>query len=144
MKRSTPAKTTARRASSSAKKTAPGKKRGPHKMKAYASFDLYLADQPAKNQTIIRALRKFVKRTEPELVEFVKWGNGCWIKGKVPISYVYSDEDHVQFGFVRGSALKDPEHLLEGNGAYVRHVKVRSVRDIDEAAFAALLHQAAR
>ncbi len=149
MKRSTPAKATARRTSGSAakraaKKAAPAKKRGPHKMKAYASFDLYLADQPPRNQTIIRALRKFVKRTEPDLVEFVKWGNGCWIKGKVPISYVYSDVDHVQFGFVRGSALKDPQHLLEGNGAYVRHIKVRSAKDIDEPAFAALLHQAAR
>ena len=32
------------------------------KMKRYASFDEYLADQPARNQTIIRALRRFVKR----------------------------------------------------------------------------------
>ena len=31
------------------------------KMKTYASFDKYLADQPPKSRTIIRALRKFVK-----------------------------------------------------------------------------------
>jgi len=113
-------------------------------MKAYASFDLYLADQPPRNQRIIRALRRFVRKTAPELVEFVKWGNGCWIKGKVPVSYVYSDTDWVQFGFVHGSRLKDPQKLLEGDGAYVRHVKVRKVADIDERAFAALLRQAVR
>ena len=69
------------------------------KMKKYASFDDYLDDQPPKSRTIIRALRKFVKRVEPELEESVKWGNGCWVKGKAFVSYVYSAPDHVQFGF---------------------------------------------
>jgi predicted N-acyltransferase len=32
------------------------------KMKKYASFDDYLDDQPAKNRSVIRALRRFVKR----------------------------------------------------------------------------------
>lgn len=113
------------------------------KMKKYASFDDYLNDQPPKNRTIIRALRRFVKRHEPELQESVKWGNGCWLKGKAPVSYVYSAPDHVQFGFVRGHALKDPRGLLEGDGQYVRHVKVRKTSEIDEAVFRALLRQAA-
>ena len=41
-------------------------------MKAYATFDLYLADQLPKNQPLIRALRRFVKRVAPQLQEFVK------------------------------------------------------------------------
>ena len=60
------------------------------KMKAYATFDLYLADQPPRNQKIIRALRRFVKETAPKLVESVKWGNGCWLKDGMPVSYVYA------------------------------------------------------
>ena len=112
------------------------------KLKACATFDLYLADQPAKNKTIIRALRKFVKRAAPRLQESVKWGNGCWVKGTVPVSYVYSATGYVQFGFVRGSSLEDPRGLLEGKGKYVRYIKVRTVEDIDDAAFAALLCQA--
>jgi len=114
------------------------------KMKKYASFDAYLANQPPKNRTIIRALRKFVRRVAPDLQESVKWGNGCWVKGKAPVSYVYSAPDYVQFGFVRGSALKDPKGLLEGNGQYVRFIKVRKSSDIDEDAFALLLRQAAK
>jgi hypothetical protein len=129
------------RTASTAQKS-PKKKPGGKKMKAYATFDLYLADQSPRNQRIIRALRAFVRRTAPQLQEFVKWGNGCWVKGKVPVSYVYSDEAYVQFGFIRGSALADPRGLLEGNGQYVRHIKVRSVQDIDEKAFGALLRQA--
>ena len=118
------------------------RKPGGKKMKAYATFDLYLADQPPKNRTIIRALRKLVGKVAPGLEESVKWGNGCWLQGKVPVSYVYSDEGYVQFGFIRGSSLSDPRGLLHGNGQYVRHIKVRSTKDIDEKAFGALLRQA--
>jgi len=114
------------------------------KMKAYETFDLYLADQPPKNKTIIKALRAFVKRTAPKLEESVKWGNGCWVNGKAPVAYVYSDKGFVQFGFYRGAALEDKKGLLEGKGQYVRHIKVRSVAGIDRTAFAALLRQAAR
>lgn len=134
------------------------------KMKKYASFDDYLADQPSKNRSIIRALRRFVKRAEPGLEESVKWGNGCWVKertpqektskkkvakakaptAKVPVAFVFSAPDHVQFGFLHGSALKDPKGVLEGNSQYVRHVKVRKPSEIDEVVLKALLRQAAR
>ena len=114
------------------------------KMKAYATFDLYLADQPPKNRTLIRALRKFVARTAPKLEESVKWGNGCWVKGTCPVAYVYSAPGYVQLGFFAGASLDDPKQLLEGAGQYVRHIKVRSVAGIDRTAFAALLRQAAR
>jgi hypothetical protein len=117
---------------------------GGRKRKAYATFDRYLADQSARNQRILRALRGFVRRVAPELVESVKWGNGCWLKGKVPVSYVHADTELVQFGFFRGSALADPRALLEGRGQYVRHIKVRTISDIDERAFGALLRQARR
>lgn len=113
------------------------------KMKAYASFDDYLAAQSPRNRTIIRALRKFVARVAPRLEEAVKWGNGCWVNERGPVAYVYSDKEYVQFGFFRGASLKDPKGLLEGKGQYVRHVKVRAASAIDERAFAALLKQAA-
>ena len=77
------------------------------KMKKYGSFDEYLADQSPKNRSIIRTLRTFVKRVAPGLRESVKWGNGCWVMGNVPVAYVYSAQKYVQFGFFRGSGLKD-------------------------------------
>ena len=111
-------------------------------MKAYASFDDYLKAQPPKNQAVIRALRRFVKRVAPKLTEAVKWGNGCWLGPKKPVAYVYSASGYVQFGFFNGAALKDPLGLLEGNGQYVRHIKVRSTAGIDKKAFTALLKHA--
>ena len=110
------------------------------KMKAYASFDLYLADQPPKNRTIIRALRRFVKSKAPELQESVKWGNGCWLKeDKAPVAYVYSDKGYVQFGFIRGSSLKDPKgqdeatirRIIADIDTRVRELLVELVPDLD-------------
>jgi hypothetical protein len=114
------------------------------KMRTYATFDEYLAGQASRNQNVIRGLRTFVKRVAPQLQESVKWGNGCWVKGKAPVAYVYSAPDHVQFGFFAGTTLKDPRRLLEGKGKFVRHIKVRRRADIDEGTFGALLRQAAR
>ncbi len=113
------------------------------RMKTYGSFDEYLKDQTPRNQAIIRGLRRLVKRVEPELREAVKWGNGCWIGSNGPVAYVYSAPDYVQFGFFRGSSLKDPSGLLEGKGRYVRHAKVRESSAIDKKSLAALLRQAA-
>ena len=113
------------------------------KMKAYADFDAYLADRSAPHARIVKALRAFVKKTAPSLDESVKWGNGCWVKGKSPVAYVYDAPDHVQFGFFRGARLDDPKKLLHGKGAYVRHAKLRKAADLDARAFAALLRQAA-
>jgi hypothetical protein len=112
-------------------------------MKRYASFDQYLADQSPRNQDVIPALRRFVTRVAPELQESVKWGNGCWLNGEEPVAFVYSAADHVQFGFIMGSALDDPQGLLRGTGAFVRHIRLASRGDSDEPAFAALLRQAA-
>ena len=114
------------------------------RMKAYASFDTYLADQKPKHRTIIRAIRAFVKRVAPKLTESVKYGNGCWLKGTSFVSYVYAGPEYVQFGFTGGYALKDPKKLLHGEGQYVRHVKIHAARDIKQPAIAALLRQAAR
>lgn len=113
-------------------------------MKAYATFDLYQADQSPKHRKIIAALRKLVKRVVPRLEETVKWGNGCWVSADSPVSYVYSAPDHVQLGFFRGATLEDPRGLLEGKAQYVRHIKLRAVDEIDEKAFAALLRQAVK
>jgi hypothetical protein len=114
------------------------------KMKAYATFDDYAADQTPANRALIRGLRKLAKRAAPALVESVKWGNGCWLKGEKPVAFVYSAPDHAQFGFFAGAALKDPKELLQGSGRYVRHVKIRSASDLDASALGALLRQAVK
>ena len=112
------------------------------KMKAYAFYSEWKKDQSLKNQKLIGALQRLVKRTAPLLVTSVKWGQGVWLSGTVPKIFIHTEPDHIQFGFYNGSALKDPDKLLVGKGMYVRHTKVRTAKDIKVPTFTALILEA--
>jgi len=114
------------------------------RMESYDTFDLWAADQTAKHRKISNALRRLVQKTAPSLTESVKWGNGCWVGKKFPVAYLHAEADHLQFGFFGGAGLADPKKLLKGNGKFVRHIKVRTVEDIDAAAFSRLIRQAVK
>jgi hypothetical protein len=112
-------------------------------MKAYESFSDWKKDQSLKNQKLIGALQRLVKKVAPQLTTAVKWGQGCWIHGEAPRIYIHTETDHVQFGFYNGATLKDPNKLLVGNGKHVRHIKVRTMHDVDTKAFSLLIAQRA-
>lgn len=120
------------------------KKTTSRKMKAYGSFAEWKQDQSARNQRLIGALQRLIKKTAPHLETTVKWGQGAWVAAGAPKVYIHAEPDHVQLGFYAGSSLRDPKGLLVGKGRFVRHVKVRSARDIDEAAFVAWILQATK
>jgi hypothetical protein len=52
----------------------------------------------------------------------------------------------VSLGFIKGTSLHDPEGLLEGTGATVRHVKLRTLEELGDrkAAIARMLREASR
>ena len=43
--------------------------------------------------------------------------------------FVY--KNHVSFEFSYGYKLDDPSKLLEGNGKYRRHLKIKSIEDLE-------------
>lgn len=116
--------------------------RQPRKMTAYPSFDAFMADQPAEQRAILRDLRALAREEAPHLEEAVKWGNGCWVSDEGPIAFAHCAPDHVQFGFFEGASLDDEGGLLEGNGKFVRHVKLRPGESPDRDALARLLKAA--
>lgn len=113
-------------------------------MKSYESFADWIADQPKTNQGLIRSMRSLIRKIAPELEEAVKWGNGCFVGKIQPVVYFYSAEDHLQFGFFYGTALKDPQKRLEGRGNYIRAIKLRKASDIDKVYFTKLIEDALR
>ena len=113
-------------------------------MKKFEKFSHWVANQHAKQKKMITTLRKLVKKTAPRLTETVKWGNGCWLGEEWPVIFLHAKDDHLQFGFFGGTGLSDPHNLLQGNGKHVKHIKVYTISDIDEAAFSRLIRQAVR
>ena len=92
------------------------------KMKAYASFDDYLEDQSLRNQVIIRALRRFVERVTPGLVEAVKWGNGCWVGANATVMADVGHDAIVGAGSVVTRPVP-PFAIVAGNPARVLRMR---------------------
>jgi hypothetical protein len=110
-------------------------------MQAYESYADWKRDQSAKNKRLIGALERVIGAAAPELTKTVKWGQGCFTDAESHRLYIHAADDHVQLGFYEGATLKDPDGLLAGKGKHVRHVRVRTARDVEPEAFTALIRQ---
>ncbi len=62
--------------------------------------------------------------------------------GDAGFAYANAFKAHVNVGFFRGAELADPDGLLEGNGRFMRHVKLGPGRRVDDAALKRLLRVA--
>ena len=70
--------------------------------------------------------------------------DGCPVAclGDAPFGYVDIFTSHVNAGFFHGSALPDPARLLQGNGKFMRHVKLRPGAPTNAAALNRLIDAA--
>jgi hypothetical protein len=62
--------------------------------------------------------------------------------GDAAFAYVNAFTAHVNVGFFRGAEIADSDRLLEGNGKFMRHVKLRPERDVDATALTTLIETA--
>ena len=98
-------------------------------MTAERSTDSWLAALEAPLRPVAEALRHLIIEACPGLAEAIKWGNPVFEQdGKV--CYLAATRAYVSLGFFNGAVLSDPEGILEGTGKKMRHVKVRTMRDI--------------
>jgi hypothetical protein len=70
--------------------------------------------------------------------------DGCPVAclGDAPFGYVNVFTSHVNVGFFHGAALPDPARLLQGNGRFMRHVKLRPETATDASALSWLIEAA--
>ncbi len=84
---------------------------------------------------IVMALREVIVAVDPDTCEVVRLGDRAATYGVGPrkmidgYTYILPHKRWVNLGFYQGAELTDPEGLLEGTGAKMRHVKVRRVED---------------
>ena len=89
---------------------------------------IYLDKLPSPQKEICQSIRKIILKTFPDLHESFK--NGVpWYENRY---YIVGLKDHVNIGFsVKGLSYKEME-FFEGNGKFMRHIKIYSIDDIDE------------
>ncbi len=109
------------------------------------SFDdlLSLTEEPLR--PVVAALRVMVLEVHADACEVVRLGDRAATYGVGPrkmidgYAYILPHTAWVNLGFYRGTDLPDPEGLLEGTGARMRHVKIRSLDDARGPAVQALV-----
>jgi hypothetical protein len=99
---------------------------------------------PEGQRPVLAALRELILAAGPGVVEEFKWGRPCYSAAAGLFCYLHRTRNHVTLGFHRGTALKDPKGLLEGEGKGMRHVKLTTVAEARDSAVGQLVKQAAK
>lgn len=112
------------------------------------TFEDVISDASAEVRTIAHAIRALLADVMPNITE-VPWGHqktaGYGVgpkKMSEHFCYIAPQKDHVNLGFMYGADLSDPERLLQGSGKNLRHIKVRSLEDLNRPAIRKLLEEA--
>ena len=106
-------------------------------MAQLGTFDDLLELTPEALRPVAAALRDTVLRLHPEAVEVVRLGDKAATYGLGPrkmidgYAYIMPHAKWVNLGFYKGADLNDPKDLLEGTGAKLRHIKMRSIDDTE-------------
>ena len=90
--------------------------------------DQYIEKFDGEKKAILKSLRTIILKTFPKLKEEMKMGVP-WYGGYF---YLVALKKHVNMGFAFGGLLKTHEKELEGSGKYMRHIKIHSLKEIDE------------
>ena len=108
-------------------------------------FAEIIADKSAVVQEVAWAARALLADVMPGITE-VTWGrqkmSGYGVgpkKMSEQFCYIGTFKKHVNLGFYYGADLPDPSGLLEGTGDLLRHIKLRSVEDVNRSAVRALV-----
>jgi len=84
---------------------------------------------------------ELVRREAPSLKVERHWGQP-WFVGTDLVCLVGAFSQHVGVEFWRGSTVRDPDHLLEGTGKNIRHVKLRTLEEASSPKLARLVRRA--
>jgi len=83
-------------------------------------------------QKVVRGVRSLVKAAVPGTkITVNSWGIPTF-QTKDPFCFYMVGKNHVTLGFHNGTSLDDPEGLLEGTGKNLRHVKLRTMEDLEK------------
>ncbi|MHC4184169.1 MAG: DUF1801 domain-containing protein [Planctomycetota bacterium] len=101
----------------------------------------YIAGLEGWKGEIVAKVRQIVLKAAPEAKESLKWAQPVY-ESNGPFAYIKAFKNDINFGFWRGVDIKDQEGLLQGSGSKMRHIKLKSLDDIDESTFSDFVRQA--
>ncbi len=89
----------------------------------------YIDKQKSPQKGILKRLRKIIKATFPKTKEEMRWGVPVFEDGKF---YIVGLGDSVNIGFAINGLTKAEIDNFQGKGKTMRHLKFKSLDEIDE------------
>ena len=106
------------------------------------AIDAWFLDHQGELGAIAHQWWKLMRYSGDEVREALHDGCPVACFGDVPFAYVNVFTAHVNVGFFQGASLRDPAHLLQGTGKFMRHVKLKPGVPNDGDALAELIRTA--
>jgi hypothetical protein len=103
------------------------------------AIDAWLKDHGGELGAIARRWFEVMRNCGDEVREILHDGCPVACLGDAPFGYVNVFTAHVNVGFFHGAALPDPARLLQGDGKFMRHVKLRPGVATDDASLSRLV-----
>src|SRR5262245_53500681 len=99
------------------------------------TVDQLIARASPEVQVLLQRLRGMVRGIAPDLDERFGWGQILYQREQRLGNFIVSllpQRTYVNLEFIDGTMLPDPAGRLEGKGKHLRHVKIRTVTDVDD------------
>jgi len=93
------------------------------------NIDKYIKKQKSPQKEICEQLRKIIFKIFPDIKEEMKWGVPSFDSGKY---YIVALKDHVNLGFSLKGLSKKEQEFFEGDGKTMKHIRISSLKEIDE------------
>jgi hypothetical protein len=106
------------------------------------AIDKWMEEHPGQLRAIAHHWFEIMRKCGDEVRELLHDGCPTACLGDAPFAYVNVFTSHVNVGFFHGAALPDPAHLLQGNGRFMRHVKLRPGKPVNAAVLNRLIEEA--
>lgn len=91
----------------------------------------YIKNAPEDQGEIMAAIRKLIHQNVEGVAEEYKWSRPVFRLDK-DFAYLKTAKNHVTLGFFNFEKINDKDNELEGTGKEMRHIKIKSMSDIDE------------
>jgi hypothetical protein len=106
------------------------------------AIDVWMKEHAGELGGIAHRWFEVMRKCGDEVRELVHDGCPVACLGDAPFGYVNVFTSHVNVGFFHGAALPDPACLLQGDGKFMRHVKLRPETATNAAALSELIEAA--
>lgn len=116
--------------------------RFPSAVKRDPAIDAWMNERSDALGAIAQRWFDVIRDCGDDVREVLHDGHPTACVGDAAFAYVNAFTAHVNVGFFRGADIADPDHLLEGTGKFMRHVKLRPEAEADASALATLIETA--